>query len=210
MDGAQIAMTTARALGVVALLLGVLAAFAPDPRRAGTIGKVGADNLAAAIDGGEGEVSPLQLAAWIREHAPGLRVIDLRDEADYAGAHVPTAERQALADLAGLAAGEHTLVLYGGPDNRAAQAWVLLRLLGHARAFYLSGGIAAWDSQVLHPVLSPAALSPADFRRLADLSRYFGGLPLSGTGPNAITSVLGSRPAPATTPRRAIARIGGC
>ncbi len=203
-------MTTARALGLIALLLGVCAAFAPDPRRVGAGGKTGVEELAAAIDGGEGEVSPLQLAAWIHDRAPGLQVVDLRGEADYADQHVPTAERQALADLSRLAAGEHTLVLYGGPDNRAAQAWVLLRLLGHARAFYLSGGIAAWDSEVLHPVLSPAALSPADFRRLADLSRYFGGVPLSGTGPNAITSGLGARPAPAGTPRRAIARIGGC
>jgi rhodanese-related sulfurtransferase len=195
-------MPAPRTLALLALAFALPAAIAGDPRAAAP-GTAQLAPLLAAVGRGEGRIAPLQLAAWIRDQEPGLRLIDLRSAAEYAADHLPTAERRELGDLPELARGDSTVVLYGAADERAPQAWLLVRQLGHPRVYYLAGGSASWEAGVLHPLLSTAALPPAELRRLVDLSRYFGGAPELGNGPGAITSPLGSlrEVAPALAPR---------
>ena len=120
--------------------------------------------LAGAIEREADHVTALELAAWIRARKPGLRVVDVRPDSEYASYHVPTAERMTLPEVARapFAAGE-TVVLYSEGGAHAAQAWVLLRDAGVRDAYFLRGGILEWLDDVMNPVQS------------TELTRYFGG-----------------------------------
>ena len=155
-----------RALAVAAALAGVLAPFA------------GA-GLAAVSR--EGKVAPLELAEWIRDRKPGLRVIDLRPALEADLVRIPRAERMAGDALDGPRfRPDETLVLVSGDGGGAAAgAWARLRAHGHREVRVLEGGADRWVDDVLSPTLAPDA-SPeavAAFRRASELSRYFGGVP---------------------------------
>jgi rhodanese-related sulfurtransferase len=115
----------------------------------------------------------LQLAAWIREGARELRVLDLRSDSAYEAHHIPSAEPIELSQLDSVASNtDATLVLYSDDDVRDIQAWANLAARGHRRAFVLSGGMSSWMEEVMEPVLRGDS---ADY--VAALSRYFGGAP---------------------------------
>jgi rhodanese-related sulfurtransferase len=195
---------TPRALGVAALGLGALAALAGEARPPRGIERAAAEEVANEVARDAGQLAPLELAGWIRDRVPGLQVVDLRSAEEFDDGHVPTARRASILELAELAGGG-TVVLYGSGEQ-AAQAWVLFRLLRHDRAYFLRGGWAGWEAEVLHPVLAES-LPPSEYQRLADLSRYFGGTPHSGSGPEAISAFAS---VPARTPPPARRRSGGC
>lgn len=152
-----------RALAIAALLLGALAPFAGSPYRAPR-NAMNVQQLAAEVAREEDHVTALELAAWIKERKPDLRIIDLRAQAEFDEYHVPRAERMSLEQLlsANFAKSE-TIVLISDGGAHAAQGWVFLRALGRERVYFLRGGLGEWLSDVLHP---PAT---------TELSRYFGG-----------------------------------
>ncbi len=104
----------------------------------------------------------------------------MRTPEEFREYHIPTAERISLEAIAAQRfSPDETLVLYSGGGAHAAQAWVLLRALGHRRAFFLSGGLDEWIADVMSPSL-PANATPADkarFQRALDVCQYFGGEP---------------------------------
>ena len=153
----------ARIAAVAALVLAVGALLAGDPRPPAA-SDASRRLLAGEIEREADHVTALELAAWIRDRRPGLRVIDVRPDSEYRAYHVPTAERMALADLVTRRwqAGE-TLVLYSEGGAHAAQAWVLLRAAGLREVYFLRGGILEWLDEVMQPV------------RSSELTRYFGG-----------------------------------
>ncbi len=171
-------MTISRRLGLGAATLAGLAAIAGSPYRH-TRGRLDIGRTVRAIDDGTDHVSALDLAGWIKDRKPGLRVIDVRAPADFAAYAIPTAENIPLERLVEAAFAPHeTLVLYSGGGAHAGQAWVLLQALGVANAVFIPGGLADWHEEVMSPILSPGA----DHARQAALSRYFGGQPVIGSG----------------------------
>jgi rhodanese-related sulfurtransferase/uncharacterized membrane protein YedE/YeeE len=157
------------ALTIPAVLLGALALFAGSPYRA----RLDVERLARAVARQEDHVTALELAAWIRDRKPGLRVLDLRTPAEFDAGHIPRAERVALESLAStpFRAGE-TLVLISAGGAHAAQAWVFLQALGNRQVYFLRGGQEEWEDEVMHPRVS------------SELTRYFGSVP-RGDGPPA-------------------------
>ncbi len=158
-------------LGAVALLLAATAAMVGSPEpRAGSEANIRA--LAGEIEHEADHVTAIELAQWIRDRRPRLRVLDVRSDSEYATYHVPTAEHFPLSRLASarFAPGE-TLVLYSEGGAHAAQAWVLLRVSGRRDVYFLRGGILEWMDDVMNPVSSSA------------LSRYFGGSARQGAVP---------------------------
>jgi rhodanese-related sulfurtransferase len=137
--------------------------------------------IAAEIDREADHVDPLELATWIRDGVPGLRVIDVRHDVE-AGAYViPGAESVPLDSVPMLRiAPDARVVLYSDGGTHAAQGWVLLRALGHRNVWVLRDGLAAWEDEVLHPV-APAHDAPAPMRdrfaRARAVSLWFGGRP---------------------------------
>jgi len=134
-----------RALAASAAILGVLALFA---------GK------APAIR----SVAPVELAEWIRDRKPNLRIVDVRSEADFDEYHLPRAE---MFTSSTTFAPDDTIVLVAGGSVRARNVYVL------------RGGMQAWIDEVMNPTITADAPPPvrASFQRASIVSRYFGGVP---------------------------------
>jgi hypothetical protein len=124
-------MTLHRALFFGAAILAVLAAFVSKPRPV--------------------EVAPLELAQWIKDRKPGLRVIDTRSESAFKEYSIPTAERGPVKAVSG-----ETLVFYSDSGGT------------------LRGGLLGWMNDVMNPVIAGSDTARA---RISALSRYFGGTP---------------------------------
>jgi rhodanese-related sulfurtransferase len=155
-------------LAMIALLLGMGAAFVGDP----------ASLRAGFVDANS--VSAVELARWIHDRRPALHIIDLRSPAAYMDFGVPLADNIAGADLTSTVLDSaSTIVLYAEDDAAAARAAVGLRARGQRDVRVLRGGAEAWLFDVLTPVLraDASAEDRAAFDEVAKLSRYFGGTP---------------------------------
>lgn len=195
-------MNHRRVLAILALVAGAAAVVAGGPAPLGRVRQVAV--LAAR---GEGRIAAVDLARRIRARETGLRVIDLRPAEAFALMSVPGAVSGSLDSLVGsVPEPGQTLVVYGD-GAFPAQAWVLLTLAGH-QAHYLGGGLDAWESAIINPVLpaQPTDAESARWIEVAELSRYFGGFPMTG-GPRLGTPPAwmdrsGPAAAPIVWPRR--------
>lgn len=178
--------TAHRALAVVAAALGLLAALSGTSRRS-VGGNIDVAALARDIEHEDDHVTAMELAAWIRDRKPGLRVLDIRSDSAFQEFHIPSAERVPLSALAAMRpAGSETLVLYSEGGAHAAQGWVLLRSIGFSNVYFLRGGLLDWMDDVMNPALADSTgNATADSTRAhhAALSRYFGGVPRVGATP---------------------------
>jgi rhodanese-related sulfurtransferase len=175
-------MTLNRRLGLGALLAGGAAALAGSPYRP-VRGQLDVEQAARDILSGADHITALQLAQWIRERKPRLRVIDVRNPEQFRAFAIPTAQNLPLDVLLRTVFDPNDLlVLYSEEGAHAGQAWALLRAQGVNNAWFIAGGLADWRDEVLAPVLARDA-SPEEvraFERTAALSRYFGGTPSIG------------------------------
>lgn len=169
-------------LALAAAVLGLLALLAGSPRVQDNA-RLDVASLAGIVQREEDHVSAVELAGWIRDGRPGLRIIDVRDSAEFESYHIPRAERVAMSEVAGMTfrPGE-TIVLYSDGGAHAAQAWVFLRALGYDKVYFLRGGLYEWLDDVMNPSVSATASATerAEFDKVAEVSRYFGGVPRVG------------------------------
>jgi rhodanese-related sulfurtransferase len=170
-----------RLLAAAAATLGALALVAggADASRKG----VDVAALAREVEAESDHVTARELAAWIRDGEPGLRIIDVRAPAEFADYAIPTAENLSLTALTRAAfTPDETVVLYSEGGAHAAQGWFLLRARGVERVYFLREGLYEWLTQVMTPVLPDGATAAerAAFDSAAALSRYFGGVPRAG------------------------------
>ena len=179
-----------RWLGVLAMALAVLAPFAGSPY-APRHASIDVAALAQTVVREEDHVTALELAQWIKEQRPGLRIVDVRPTEEYQSYHVPRAENFSLDSLAtGPFRRDETIVLYSEGGAHAAQAWVFLRALGYPKVFFLRGGLYEWLDQVMNPTLADTtAAARAAFDKAAVLGRYFGGVPRSDLRPSREDSI---------------------
>lgn len=155
-----------KALAVIAAVLGALALFGGSPHRIA-------------------EVTPVELAEWIRDRKPELRVIDPRPEAEFDEYHLPRAEH--VASLASTAfKPNETIVIVSGDVK------------GIDRDIYvLRGGVRGWIDEVMNPTITENASAEAReaYQRASVVSRYFGGVP-------RIVDKIGPKPNAAAVRRR--------
>jgi len=180
-------MTRLQVLGAGAFGLAALAAFVgtPVPARPG---EIDVNQLAGMIAREEDHVTAIDLAGWIKDRKPGLRVIDVRPVEAFDDFHLPTAESVPLPSISHAAfKTTDTLVLYSDGGAHAAQGWVLLRSLGYRHVYFLRGGLGEWLDDVMNPVIPATAAPDAKevFKRTVELSLYFGGRPTVGDRPAA-------------------------
>jgi rhodanese-related sulfurtransferase len=162
-----------------ALLLALGAAFAGTPDRSRNA-RVDVESLARAVEHEDDHVTAIELAEWIRDRRPGLRVVDIRTSSEFDALHIPTAERIPLSDLSKTPfRRDETIVLYSEGGAHAGQGWVFLRALGYTQVYFLRGGLREWLDEVMSPVIGPTAGDSAKkaFARVSEISRYFGGSP---------------------------------
>ncbi len=160
-----------RGLAIVAAIAGLLAAVSGSPFRSERPASIDVAQLADVIAREEDHVTALELAAWIRDRKAGLRIVDLRTAENFATFRLPRSERIALDALPSARfTRSETVVLISDGGAHAAQAWVLLRALGHQNVYFLRGGVGEWLDEVMNPA------SPSE------LTRYFGGMPRGNEG----------------------------
>ena len=153
---------TRRVLLVAAILAGALAPLAGTPLRAPGVDVA---RLAAMVQAEEDHVTAVELAQWIRDRRPGLRVIDLRTSKEFDELHIPSSVHLPLPELmkAEMTRSD-TIVLVSEGGGHAAQAWVLMQMRGYKHVYFLRGGVQEWVDGVLR--------APEQ----KELSRYFGGM----------------------------------
>lgn len=159
--------------------LALAASFALADGR-GMIAGAPARAIALEIASEADHVDAIELAGWIRDGTPGLRILDLRENLDTSTYLIPGAQPIALEDLDTLRVGrDQRLVLYSDGGAHAAQAWVLLRVRGIRGVLVLKDGMAAWEDEVLSPMLPtvPDDTARARFAKARELSMWFGGFP---------------------------------
>lgn len=182
-------MSVTRRMGAGALVLGLAAGFAGSPYRAAR-GRIDIERTVRTILDGGDHVSALELAGWIRDRKPGLRVIDVRPPAEFAQYAIPTAENLPLEALLHASFAPHeTIVLYSEGGAHAGQAWVLLRAMGVANAWFIAGGLADWDEEVMAPVIVPGTQAET----ISGISRYFGGTPSVGDSASSSAAPVARR-----------------
>jgi uncharacterized protein len=164
-----------RAFAVIAAAL-ALAAAALDLRA------VDAESLAAEVEHERDHISAPDLAQLIMDGDRALRIFDLRSPVDFERLHIPGATHATIETLSDTLARERwprdaTVVLYSEGGAHAAQAWVLLRMRGYRRVFFLREGLFEWLARVMEPRLATDATprERAEFARATEMSRFFGG-----------------------------------
>ena len=168
-----------RMMAAAAFSLAALATVAGSPYRMDQSGAQISGSVSLQQDR-EAEVSPLELATWIKARRDGLRVVDLRTADAFDEYHLPTAVRLRPESLTAAAfAPGQTAVFYGDDDAAAARAAMLIREHSGVTAYSLEGGLAAWIDEVLSPTRGEHQTTEeaAAFARIAEISRYFGGVP---------------------------------
>lgn len=183
-------MSGARMLGAAALALGVAAPFAgAAPGRNEADGRIDVAALAHMVAAQQDHVSALDLARWIRDRRPGLRVVDVRAPEAFARFAIPTAENLPIAQIPDARfRDDETIILYSEGGAHAAQAWVFLKAAGVRNVYFIAGGLGDWFDEVLSPAV-PAAPPPAEaahYAEVAALSAYFGGSPRTGSAAAAV------------------------
>jgi len=173
-------LTLNQKLALAAVALGAGAIFAaPYP---GSKVTLDARELALVVGTEADHVEAPELAAWIIENRADYRLVDLRTEKEFATYSIPTSVNIPMSVLpeAGLGRQEK-LVLYSEGGIHSAQAWMLLKALGHKSVYMLKGGLDEWKDQVVFPVLAddPTPAQRARDERLKAMSAFFGGQPRS-------------------------------
>jgi rhodanese-related sulfurtransferase len=163
-----------RALAVVAIVGGVLAVIAGSPTRP-TRGSVDVTELARIVEHEEDHVTAAELARWIRDDKPRLRVLDIRADSEFGDFHILGATHVSLAAIARMPLDSAaTYVLYSEGGTHAAQGWFLLRARGVKNVFFLRGGLYEWLEQVMNPRV--ASTTPqAERDSIRALTLWFGG-----------------------------------
>jgi len=193
--------------GLLVCILGLIAAFAGSPYRGSKV-TLDTVELAGIVQKEADHVEASDLADWIIQGKPDYRLLDLRNEEKYNRYHIPGAENVELAALTGYdLARNEKIILYSGGGIHSAQGWFLLKADGFKAVYMLLGGLQAWKDQILFPVIppDPAPEQRASLEKIKEVSRYFGGSPMSGDGgvepkevtpmPELQSPVLPDRPA---------------
>jgi rhodanese-related sulfurtransferase len=179
-------MTLNQKLGSAVVVLG-LGALAIGTPFGGTAFTVDARELGRIVQTEVDHVAPEELADWIVQGKTDFRLIDLRSEKEFAEYHIPRAENVQISGLAdyGLLRNEK-IVLYSEGGIHSAQAWFLLKAGEYRGVYMLRGGLEEWKDKVLFPRIppSPTADQTASFEKMKEVSKFFGGTPLSGAPPD--------------------------
>jgi rhodanese-related sulfurtransferase len=159
-----------RVLAAAAAILGILALFAGPPASRWRSSRRAA---------GATFIAPVELAEWIRDRKPHLRIVDVRSEGEFEEYHLPRAERFTPATTF---APDDTIVLVAGGSVRARDVYVL------------RGGVQAWIDEVMNPTIAVNAPPPARaaYERASIVSRYFGGVPHVVDKPSAVRTNAGA------------------
>jgi len=192
-------LSTQKKLAFVAIVLGIVALFAGSPY-SGTQVRVNTKNLALSTVNSSDKINPLELADWIIKGKADYTLVDLRNEDLYNQYFIPTAINVPLPQLpeSDLLRNQK-IILYAEDDVNAAQGWFILKSQGFKGVYILDGSLKGWNDEVLFPKLAVNASKEEieQFEKVKEISKYFGGVPQ--TGSEQISETKMNLPAPQVT-----------
>lgn len=165
--------------------------------------------LAKTIADEQDHVTVAELADWLIKDQRDFAVLDIREQADFAAGHiegarhVPLAGLMADAVLASLPV-EQKVVVYSNGTAHAAQAALLLRLVGR-EAYALLGGHNHWQAYLGDPAVAGSAhMDPVQRAQYQAVACRFAGdyVAAAGLVPEvpAVAAAVAPPPAPAAPP----------
>lgn len=175
-------MTTQRKLGLFALILGFLAIFAGSPYKNNNI-TLNARELALIAKKGANNVSVQKVADMIIQGKSDFRLIDIRNPKKYAAYHIPMAQNISVTELLDQNFyPTDKLIIYSDNDEKATQAWFILKAKKYKAVYILKGGLQEWKDKILFPKLpeNPSKNQMDSFNKIKEVSKYFGGTPQTG------------------------------
>ncbi len=186
-------------LALIALALGLFATFAGNPYSGSTI-TVNAKDLALSTIKNSDKINVIELADWIIKDKSDYTLVDLREEKQFTEYFIPTAVNIPLETLpeSGLLRNQK-IILYADNNLEAAQAWFILKSNDYRGVYLLEGGLEKWKDEVLFPKLAADATVEqiAEFEKIKEISKFFGGVPQTGTSETVDRKI--QLPTPQTT-----------
>ncbi len=167
-----------RYLAFAAIALAVGAALVGSPTKKTRV-VIDTEELARIVENEEDHVDALELAEWLRQSKPDLKVVDLRSKPEFDSMHISTAANLSIPrlDSALRLWKNQTIVLYSEGGAHSAQAWFLLKALGYPRVYFLKGGFNEWENEVLFPSFTKQNISAEEFQKRTEIAKFFGGHP---------------------------------
>ena len=179
LTGSPRLLNPARGLAAGLVGFGLIAAVSGNPYREGRV-SIETRQLAQLAGSAADQITPVELSAWIVEGRADYTLIDLRRATACAQHRIPGARSVPLAALTDTVVPRtEKVILYAQDDTQAAQAWILMKALGFKAVYALTGGLNAWNTEVLFPA-KPAEETPATraaFEKRVAVARHFGGTP---------------------------------
>ncbi|MCX6152923.1 MAG: rhodanese-like domain-containing protein [Candidatus Kapabacteria bacterium] len=183
-------MTINQKLALFTLVLGFLALFFRDPLKAKII-TVNSSEIALKVQDKSSNISVEELADWLIRKKADFKLIDLRSEAKFNEYNIPSSINMSSTELLSLKSSKNGKILIYSDDNlQAAEAWYLLKSKQYKAVYLLSGGINAWKDKILFPSISSNASADvkAQFAKLSEMSKFFGGSPRILSGDNSASA----------------------
>ncbi len=183
------ALPPRKRMGILAIMLGIIAAFIGNPQD-NTTASVNIKELSMTAGGNVNTVTVQELSNWIIQGKMDYRLVDLRTEADYEEYNIPSSECVSMSSLTNseLMRNEK-IILYSDDDIVASQAWFILKSDGYHSVSILKKGMEAWKNEIVFPSCNCGEHSTAEMQQLhdkkAEVAKFFGGVMQADAGSNS-------------------------
>ena len=166
-------------IGILAIILGVIAAFIGTPDNSTTT-SVNIKELSMTAGDNVNSVTVQELSNWIIQGKMDYRLVDLRTSVEYAEYNIPSSECVSMSSLtkSELMRNEK-IILYSDDDIVASQAWFILKSDGYQSVSILKNGMEAWKNEIVFPSCNYGEHSTDELKQLhakkAEVAKFFGG-----------------------------------
>lgn len=167
-------------IGILAILLGIIAAFIGTPDSS-TSTSVNIKELSMTAGDNVNSVTVQELSNWIIKGKMDYRLVDLRTLNKYEEYNIPSSE---CVSMSGLTKSDlmrnEKIILYSDDDIVASQAWFILKSDGYQSVSILKKGMEAWKNEIVFPSCNCGEHSTAELKQLhdkkAEVAKFFGGV----------------------------------
>lgn len=176
-------------IGILAILLGIIAAFIGTPDNSTTT-SVNIKELSMTASANVNSVTVQELSDWIIKGKMDYRLIDLRTAADYDEYNIPSSECVSMSSItkSELMRNEK-IILYSDDAIVASQAWFILKADGYHSVSILKKGMEAWKNEIVFPTCNCEEHSTPEMTQLhakkAEVAKFFGGVMQADGGSNS-------------------------
>lgn len=166
-------------IGILAIILGVLAAFIGNPMD-NTKTSINVKELSMSADKTVNTINVKELSEWIIQGKMDYRLIDLRDESEYNEYNIPTSENIKVSSLlnSDLKRNEK-IILYSEDDLIASQAWFILKSANYKSVYIVDDGMEAWKEEIVLPTCdcgeNPDVEQKQTHQKRQEVAKFFGG-----------------------------------